>query len=69
MSMMLKSQVQGFAYLLSNPSQLKHLIIRETRYRYRQYSKQRWIEWQKYNSTRIAAALRHHATEALMLPF
>ena len=69
MSMMLKSQVQGFAFLLSNPSQLKHLIINETRYRHRHYSKQRWIEWQKYNSTRIAAALRHHATEALMLPF
>ena len=67
--MMLKSQVQGFAFLLSNPSQLKHLIINETRYRHRHYSKQRWIEWQKYNSTRIAAALRHYATEALMLPF
>ena len=69
MSMMLKSQVQGFAFLLSNPSQLKHLIIRETRFRHRHFSKQRWIEWQKYNSTRIAAALRDHSAEALMLPF
>ncbi|MQY61808.1 methyltransferase domain-containing protein [archaeon] len=66
---MLKSQVQGFTYLLSNPPQLKHLIIRETRYRQRHYSKQRWIEWQKYNSSRISAALRDHAAEALMLPF
>ena len=69
MSMMFKSQVQGFAFLLSNPSQLKHLIIRETRFRHRHFSKQRWIEWQKYNSTRIAAALRDHSAEALMLPF
>ncbi len=66
---MLKSQVQGFTYLLSNPPQLKHLIIRETRYRKRLQSKQRWIEWQKYNSARISAALRDHAAEALMLPF
>ncbi len=66
---MLKSQVQGFTYLLSNPPQLKHLIIRETRYRQRLQSKQRWIEWQKYNRARISAALRDHAAEALMLPF
>ncbi len=66
---MLKIQVQGFVYLLSNPSQLKHLVIREIRYRHRHYSKQRWIEWQKYNSSRISAALRDHAAEALMLPF
>jgi 2-polyprenyl-3-methyl-5-hydroxy-6-metoxy-1,4-benzoquinol methylase len=66
---MLKSQVQGFTYLLSNPPQLKHLIIRETRYRQRHYSKQRWTEWEKNNNSRISAALRDHAAEALMLPF
>jgi 2-polyprenyl-3-methyl-5-hydroxy-6-metoxy-1,4-benzoquinol methylase len=66
---MLKSQVQGFTYLLSNPPQLEHLIIRETRYRQRHYSKQRWTEWEKNNNSRISAALRDHAAEALMLPF
>jgi len=66
---MLKSQVQGFTYLLSNPPQLKHLIIRETRYRQRLDSKQRWVEWQKYNSARAAAALHDHAAEAFMRPF
>jgi 2-polyprenyl-3-methyl-5-hydroxy-6-metoxy-1,4-benzoquinol methylase len=66
---MLKSQVQGFTYLLSNPPQLKHLIIRETRYRQRHYSKQRWTEGEKNNNSRISAALRDHAAEALMLPF
>jgi len=66
---MLKSQAQGFAYLLLNPSQLKHLIIRETRYRQRHQSKRRWVEWQKYNSARAAAALQECSAEALMRPF
>ena len=65
---MLKSQAQGFAYLLFNPPQLKHLIIRETRYRQMHQSKRRWVEWQKYNSAR-AAALQECSAEALMRPF
>lgn len=69
MSKMLKSQVQGLSYLLLNPQQLKHLVVRGTRYRYRQKNKQQWIEWQKYNSGRIAKALRSHQTEIQTLPF
>ena len=69
MSKMLKGQVQGLTYLLLNPQQLKHLIIRGTRYRYRHLSKKRWIEWQKYNSGRIAKALHKHGTQVLTLPF
>ena len=63
------NQLQGFMYLLLNPSQLKHLVIRATRYRYRHQSKRKWIEWQKYNSSRIEAALKGHEAEALMRPF
>jgi 2-polyprenyl-3-methyl-5-hydroxy-6-metoxy-1,4-benzoquinol methylase len=66
---MLKSQVHGFIYLLSNPSQLKHIIIRETRFRQRHMSKRRWLEWQKYNSSRIEAAFREYPAEARTLPF
>jgi len=43
-----KRKVQGVPYLLSHPSQIKHLIIRETRYLQRNRSKQQWVEWQKY---------------------
>jgi 2-polyprenyl-3-methyl-5-hydroxy-6-metoxy-1,4-benzoquinol methylase len=46
----LKRQIQGFTYLLSHPLQLKHLLIRETRYRQRHRSKRRWVEWQKYDA-------------------
>lgn len=66
---MLKTQVQGMFYLLVNPSQLKHLVLREARYKYRHQSKRKWIEWQKYNSSRIEAALKGHEKEALMRPF
>jgi 2-polyprenyl-3-methyl-5-hydroxy-6-metoxy-1,4-benzoquinol methylase len=47
---MFKRQMQGFAYLLSHPLQLKHIIIRETRYGQRHRSKQKWVEWQKYDA-------------------
>jgi 2-polyprenyl-3-methyl-5-hydroxy-6-metoxy-1,4-benzoquinol methylase len=49
---MLKRKIQGFPHLLSHPSQLKRLIIRETRYRQRYRSKQKWVEWQKYGCSR-----------------
>ncbi|MCJ7614391.1 class I SAM-dependent methyltransferase [Candidatus Bathyarchaeota archaeon] len=64
---MYMSQAKGFGHLLWHPLQLRHLIIRETRYNDRLQSKQRWIAWQKYNSARAAAAFR--STEALMRPF
>ncbi|MGB9854020.1 MAG: methyltransferase domain-containing protein [Candidatus Bathyarchaeales archaeon] len=42
--------VHGFIYLLTHPLQLKHIIIRETRYRLRHQSKQKWVEWQLYDA-------------------
>ena len=50
MSKILKRQIEGFIYLLQNPLQLKHIIIRETLYRKRHRSKRKWIEWQKYDA-------------------
>lgn len=55
MSKILKRQVQGLAFLLSHPLQLKRIIIRETRYRQRYQSKRRWVEWQKYDTCMAAA--------------
>ena len=43
-----KRKVQGLPYLLSHPLQIKHIIIRETRYLQRNRSKRKWVEWQKY---------------------
>lgn len=61
---MIKRQLHRFVYLLLNPSQLKHLIIRETRYKFRNKSKRMWVEWQKYDSERAYDALvdAHHDT-------
>jgi 2-polyprenyl-3-methyl-5-hydroxy-6-metoxy-1,4-benzoquinol methylase len=61
------SQAKGFGHLLWHPLQLKHLIIREIRYKDRLKNKQRWIAWQKYNSARAEAAFRSKG--ALMRPF
>jgi len=61
------SRAKGFGHLLWHPLQLRHLIIREIRYKDRLKSKQRWIAWQKYNSARAEAAFR--SKEALMRPF
>lgn len=66
---MIKRQIHGFAYLLSNPSQLKHLIIRETRYRFRNKSKRMWVEWQKYDSERAYDALVQALHDTLTCPF
>ncbi len=61
------SRAKGFGHLLWHPMQLRHLILREIRYKDRLKSKQRWIAWQKYNSARAEAAFR--SKEALMRPF
>ena len=62
----LKSQVQGFAYLLLHPPQLKRLIIREARYGQRHRSKRSWMEWQKYDQ--YTAHLLHSSAEARARP-
>ena len=66
---LIKSQVHGFVYLLSNPSQLKHLIIRETRYKFRNKSKRMWVEWQKYDSERAYDALIEALHDTRTRPF
>ena len=58
---MLKRQIQGFTYLLSHPLQLKHIIIRETRYGQRHRSKRRWMEWQKYDAHMHIRMMQAHA--------
>ena len=67
----LSRQVQGLAYLLSHPLQLKWIIIRETRYRQRHRNKRKWMEWQKYDAQmhiRMMQAQVHavHATSLNM---
>jgi 2-polyprenyl-3-methyl-5-hydroxy-6-metoxy-1,4-benzoquinol methylase len=61
------SQAKGFGHLLWHPLQLKHLIIREVRFKERLKNKKSWIAWQKYNSARAEAAF--HSKGALMRPF
>ena len=66
---MFLSKAKGFGYLIWHPLLLRHLIIRETRYKDRHQSKQRWVEWQKYDSARAAAAFRDRTIEAIIRPF
>jgi 2-polyprenyl-3-methyl-5-hydroxy-6-metoxy-1,4-benzoquinol methylase len=46
----LKRRVHGLVWVLSNPTQLKHIIIRETRHRQRYRSKRAWTEWQEFDT-------------------
>jgi 2-polyprenyl-3-methyl-5-hydroxy-6-metoxy-1,4-benzoquinol methylase len=47
---MFASQIRGFAFLLMHPQQLRHIVIRETKYGQRLRSKQKWVEWQIYDT-------------------
>ena len=58
----LKKHIHGFAYLLLNPKQLQHIIIRETLYRQRNRNRQGWVEWQKYDT--YTAASQHSTAVA-----
>ena len=62
----LKRHIHGFTYLLLNPKQLQHLIIRETLYRQRKRSRQGWVEWQKYDT--YTAASQHSTAVAYARP-
>jgi len=66
---LIKRQVHGIAFLLSNPYQLKHLILRETRYKFRNKNKRLWIEWQKYDSKRAYDALMDAQHDTRTRPF
>ena len=56
----LKKRIQGLPHLLSHPSQLKRLFIRETLYRQRYQNKQQWVEWQKYGCSRHIQMMQAH---------
>jgi SAM-dependent methyltransferase len=64
---MLKMHVLGVAYLLSHPSRLKRIIIRETRYGQRYKSRQGWLEWQRYDQY-ITHLLHYSAADAQSCP-
>ena len=61
-----KRHVHGMVYLLMNPAQVKHLIIRETLYRQRNRDRQGWVEWQKYDT--YTAASMHSTAVAYARP-
>jgi 2-polyprenyl-3-methyl-5-hydroxy-6-metoxy-1,4-benzoquinol methylase len=62
----IKRHIHGLTYLLRNPKQLQHLIIRETLYRQRNRSRQGWIEWQKYDT--YTAAFQHSTAVSYARP-
>ena len=66
---LIKRQIHGIAFLLSNPYQLKHLILREIRYKFRNKNKRLWIEWQKYDSKRAYVALTEALHDTRTRPF
>src|SRR5512136_211460 len=55
-----KKQVIGISYLLSHPRQMKWIIIRETYYGDRKRSKQKWVEWQKYDAQMHITMMQAH---------
>ena len=46
----LKWRIHGLIWVLSNPQQLKHIIVRETRYRNRYKDKRAWTAWQEFDT-------------------
>lgn len=61
-----KRHVHGMVYLIMNPAQVKHLIIRETLYRQRNRDRRGWVEWQKYDT--YTAASMHSTAVAYARP-
>lgn len=57
-----KRHIRGLTWLLMNPAQVKHLIIRETLYRQRNRNRQGWVEWQKYDTYAATRALVSHSS-------
>jgi 2-polyprenyl-3-methyl-5-hydroxy-6-metoxy-1,4-benzoquinol methylase len=47
---MFASQIRGLAFLLTHPQQFRHIVVRETKYGQRLRSKQKWVEWQIYDT-------------------
>ena len=62
----LKNQILGITYLLSHPTRLKRIIIRETRYGQRNQNKRGWLEWQAYDQ--YIAHLLHGTADSQARP-
>jgi 2-polyprenyl-3-methyl-5-hydroxy-6-metoxy-1,4-benzoquinol methylase len=62
----LKLRIHGLLWVLSNPAQLKHIIIRETRYRQRYRDKRAWTDWQQFDTH--DAAGQHSTITAYLRP-
>lgn len=62
----LKLRIHGLIWVLSNPKQLKHIIIRETRYRNRYRDKNAWTAWQQFDTH--DAAGQHSTMTAYVRP-
>ena len=58
-----KKRIQGLAYLVTHPKQVKWLIIRETRFGDRNRSKRGWVEWQKYDARLHISMMRESTAE------
>jgi 2-polyprenyl-3-methyl-5-hydroxy-6-metoxy-1,4-benzoquinol methylase len=66
MSSGIKNHLHGLVWLLRNPKQIQHLIIRETLYRQRNSTREGWIEWQKYDT--YTAAFQHSTAVSYARP-
>jgi 2-polyprenyl-3-methyl-5-hydroxy-6-metoxy-1,4-benzoquinol methylase len=45
-----KETLKGIIYVLSHPTQMKWLWVRETQFRDRKTNKVQWVRWQKYDA-------------------
>jgi 2-polyprenyl-3-methyl-5-hydroxy-6-metoxy-1,4-benzoquinol methylase len=62
----IKRYLHILVWLLRNPKQLQHLVIRETLYRHRNTNRQGWIDWQKYDT--YTAAFQHSTAVSYARP-
>jgi 2-polyprenyl-3-methyl-5-hydroxy-6-metoxy-1,4-benzoquinol methylase len=62
----LKWRIHGLIWVLTNPAQLKHIIIRESRYRNRYRDKRAWTAWQEFDTH--DAAEQHSSVKAYVRP-
>lgn len=60
MSRALSRQMAGVKYLLTHPHQLKWVITREIYFGRRKQSKQKWVEWQKYDANMHIMMMEAH---------
>lgn len=56
-------RLQGLVYLMFHPRQLKHVVMRELRFRYRHHDRRRWIEWQEHDAYKHVRLMESHPVE------